>query len=159
MTAEYWQGNLSTSMEMGVVTILLKQPVSPHLMRRRPHSSRLPCHSIFERRIVPQVESSCANWRSMFIHATFGRGRSQWQTLIVFINEADTLFGKRRNVRDVHHKYANQEVAYLLQRVEGYNGLVILATNLRRNIDKPSFAAKPAAPPGALPAPDTSRPH
>ncbi|MGB4850300.1 MAG: ATP-binding protein, partial [Saprospiraceae bacterium] len=39
-------------------------------------------------------------------------------------------------IRDAHDKYANQEVAYLLQRVEGYNGLVILATNQRNNIDE-----------------------
>ena len=45
------------------------------------------------------------------------------------------LFGKRTGIRDAHDKYANQEIAYLLQRVEGYNGLVILATNQRTNID------------------------
>ena len=55
---------------------------------------------------------------------------------ILFFDEADALFGKRTNVRDAHDKYANQEVAYLLQRVEGYNGLVILATNQRSNIDE-----------------------
>lgn len=54
---------------------------------------------------------------------------------ILFFDEADALFGKRTNVRDAHDKYANQEVAYLLQRVEGFNGLVILATNQRANID------------------------
>ncbi len=54
---------------------------------------------------------------------------------ILFFDEADALFGKRTNVRDAHDKYANQEVSYLLQRVEGYNGLVILATNFKNNID------------------------
>lgn len=54
---------------------------------------------------------------------------------VLFFDEADALFGKRTNVRDAHDKYANQEVAYLLQRVEDYNGLVILATNLKSNID------------------------
>jgi len=48
---------------------------------------------------------------------------------------ADALFGKRTDIRDAHDKYANQEVAYLLQRIEGYNGLVILATNQRGNMD------------------------
>jgi hypothetical protein len=48
---------------------------------------------------------------------------------------ADALFGKRTDIRDAHDKYANQEVAYLLQRVENYNGLVILASNQRSNID------------------------
>lgn len=54
---------------------------------------------------------------------------------ILFFDEADALFGKRTNVRDAHDKYANQEVSYLLQRVENYNGLVILATNFKSNID------------------------
>ncbi|MDN3514417.1 MAG: ATP-binding protein [Candidatus Brocadia sp.] len=54
---------------------------------------------------------------------------------ILFFDEADALFGKRTDIRDAHDKYANQEVAYLLQRVEGYNGLVILATNQRGNVD------------------------
>lgn len=54
---------------------------------------------------------------------------------ILFFDEADALFGKRTDIRDAHDKYANQEVAYLLQRIEGYNGLVILATNRRDNID------------------------
>lgn len=55
---------------------------------------------------------------------------------ILFFDEADALFGKRTNVRDAHDKYANQEVSYLLQRIEGYKGLVILATNLKTNIDE-----------------------
>lgn len=55
---------------------------------------------------------------------------------ILFFDEADALFGKRTNVRDAHDKYANQEVAYLLQRVEDYNGLVILASNFKSNIDE-----------------------
>jgi len=54
---------------------------------------------------------------------------------ILFFDEADALFGKRTDIRDAHDKYANQEVSYLLQRIEGYNGLVILATNQRGNID------------------------
>jgi AAA+ superfamily predicted ATPase len=54
---------------------------------------------------------------------------------ILFFDEADALFSKRTDIRDAHDKYANQEVAYLLQRVEGYNGLVILASNQRANID------------------------
>ncbi|MDZ4819919.1 MAG: ATP-binding protein [Planctomycetota bacterium] len=54
---------------------------------------------------------------------------------ILFFDEADALFGKRTDIRDAHDKYANQEVAYLLQRVEGFSGLVILATNQRGNID------------------------
>jgi len=54
---------------------------------------------------------------------------------ILFFDEADALFGKRTTVRDAHDKYANQEVAYLMERIENHNGLVILATNLKSNID------------------------
>jgi ATPase family associated with various cellular activities (AAA) len=54
---------------------------------------------------------------------------------ILLFDEADALFGKRSEVRDAHDRYANVEVAYLLQRIEGYAGAVILTTNLRQNID------------------------
>lgn len=55
---------------------------------------------------------------------------------ILFFDEADAIFGKRTNVRDAHDKYANQEVSYLLQRIEAHPGLVILASNLKDNIDQ-----------------------
>ena len=55
---------------------------------------------------------------------------------MLFFDEADALFGKRSEVADAHDRYANIEVAYLLQRLESYDGLVVLATNLQRNIDQ-----------------------
>lgn len=61
--------------------------------------------------------------------------RAEDKGWILFFDEADALFGKRTNVRDAHDKYANQEVSYLLQRIEDYNGLIILATNMKNNID------------------------
>lgn len=61
--------------------------------------------------------------------------RAEDKGWILFFDEADALFGKRTNVRDAHDKYANQEVSYLLQRIEDFNGLIILATNMRSNID------------------------
>ena len=54
---------------------------------------------------------------------------------ILFFDEADALFGKRSEVRDAHDRYANIEIAYLLQKMEEYEGVVILATNLRKNMD------------------------
>ena len=54
---------------------------------------------------------------------------------VLFFDEADALFGKRSEVRDAHDRYANVEVAYLLQRMEAFDGIVILATNLRSNLD------------------------
>lgn len=61
--------------------------------------------------------------------------RAEDKGWILFFDEADALFGKRTNVRDAHDKYANQEVSYLLQRIEDYNGVIILATNMKNNID------------------------
>jgi SpoVK/Ycf46/Vps4 family AAA+-type ATPase len=55
---------------------------------------------------------------------------------ILFFDEADAVFGKRSEVRDSHDRYANIEVAYLLQKMEEYDGIVILATNLRKNLDE-----------------------
>jgi AAA+ superfamily predicted ATPase len=54
---------------------------------------------------------------------------------ILFFDEADSIFGKRSEVKDAHDRYANIEVGYLLQKMEEYDGVVILATNLRKNID------------------------
>jgi hypothetical protein len=54
---------------------------------------------------------------------------------ILFFDEADAVFGKRTSVKDSHDKYANQEVSYLLQRIENHPGLVILASNLKSNLD------------------------
>jgi hypothetical protein len=54
---------------------------------------------------------------------------------ILFFDEADSLFGKRTSTSSSNDKYANQEVAYLLQRIEDYPGLILLATNLKLNID------------------------
>ena len=54
---------------------------------------------------------------------------------VLFFDEADALFGKRTEVSDAHDRYANLETAYLLQRLERFDGLAILATNLKQNID------------------------
>ena len=55
---------------------------------------------------------------------------------ILFFDEADSIFGKRSEVKDAHDRYANIEVGYLLQRMEDYKGVAILATNLRANLDE-----------------------
>jgi hypothetical protein len=57
---------------------------------------------------------------------------------ILFFDEADALFGKRTSVSSAHDRYANQETSYLLQRIEDFSGLVILASNNKANID-PAF--------------------
>lgn len=55
---------------------------------------------------------------------------------ILFFDEADALFGRRSEVKDSHDRYANIEIDYLLQRMEEYEGIVILATNFQKNIDE-----------------------
>lgn len=55
--------------------------------------------------------------------------------ILLFFDEADAIFGKRSEVRDARDRYANIEISYLLQRLECYRGLAILATNLPENID------------------------
>jgi AAA+ superfamily predicted ATPase len=60
---------------------------------------------------------------------------AQSSNAILFFDEADAIFGKRSEVKDAHDRYANVEVAYLLQKMEEYEGIVILATNFRKNID------------------------
>ena len=57
---------------------------------------------------------------------------------VLLFDEADALFGKRTEVKDAHDRHANIEAGYLLQRVEAFNGIAILTTNARQNID-PAF--------------------
>lgn len=61
--------------------------------------------------------------------------RAEHKEWILFFDEADALFGKRTNVQSSHDKYANQEVSFLLQRVEDFSGLLILASNYKSNMD------------------------
>lgn len=61
--------------------------------------------------------------------------KAEHKNWILFFDEADALFSKRSDGDSSNDRFANQEVAYLLQRVENYNGMVILATNLKQNID------------------------
>ncbi|WP_159058580.1 ATP-binding protein, partial [Streptomyces europaeiscabiei] len=55
---------------------------------------------------------------------------------VLLFDEADAVFGKRSEVKDSHDKYANMESAYLLQRLESFDGIALLTTNLRANIDE-----------------------
>jgi hypothetical protein len=61
---------------------------------------------------------------------------AQASSAVLFFDEADALFGKRSEVKDARDRYANIEIAYLLQQIEVYDGIVVLATNLRQNLDE-----------------------
>ena len=63
-------------------------------------------------------------------------GEAESSSAILFFDEADALFGKRSEVKDAHDRYANIEVSYLLQRMEDYDGIIILASNFRQNMDE-----------------------
>jgi len=62
--------------------------------------------------------------------------RAEHKDWILFFDEADALFGKRTDNDTANDRFANQEIAYLLQRIENYNGMVILASNLKNHLDK-----------------------
>ncbi len=62
--------------------------------------------------------------------------QAEHKNWILFFDEADALFGKRTNISDAHDKFANQEVSYLLQRVEDFDGVVILSSNYKSNLDE-----------------------
>ena len=62
--------------------------------------------------------------------------RLQGKNCMLFFDEADSLFGKRSDVKDAHDRYANQEVSYLLQRIEKFDGLTVLASNFENNMDE-----------------------
>lgn len=62
--------------------------------------------------------------------------KAEHKDWILFFDEADSLFSKRTESNSSNDRFANQEVAYLLQRIENYNGMVILASNLKQNIDQ-----------------------
>ena len=64
--------------------------------------------------------------------------RAEKKNLLLLFDEADALLGKRSEVKDSHDRYANLEVAYLLQRMEGYGGIAILAVNNKESVD-PTF--------------------
>lgn len=83
---------------------------------------------------IPSVVSKYIGETEKNLKAVFREGeRSQ---AILFFDEADALFSKRTEVKDSHDKYSNMEAAYMLQRMEEYSGIVILATNYPQNIDK-----------------------
>jgi hypothetical protein len=83
---------------------------------------------------LSQVVSKYIGETEKNLEAVFKRAESKdW---LLFFDEADALFGKRTNVQSAHDKYANQEVSYLLQRVEDFPGLLILASNYKNNLDE-----------------------
>lgn len=82
---------------------------------------------------LSQVVSKYIGETEKKLHQIFDEAQSS--NSILFFDEADALFGKRSEVKDAHDRYANIEVGYLLQKMEEYDGIAILATNLQQNMD------------------------
>jgi len=83
---------------------------------------------------LSQVVSKYIGETEKNLHQIFGE--AQASNAILFFDEADALFGKRSEIKDAHDRYANIEVGYLLQKMEEYEGIAILATNLRDHLDE-----------------------
>lgn len=83
---------------------------------------------------LSQVVSKYIGETEKNLHEIFGEARKSGA--ILFFDETDALFGKRSEVKDAHDKYANIETAYLLQKMEEYDGISVMATNLLNNIDE-----------------------
>lgn len=81
--------------------------------------------SLIVSKYIGETEKNLANLFNQAEH-------KKW---ILFFDEADALFSKRTDIRDAHDKYANQDAAYLLQRIETFDGIIILATNYQNNLD------------------------
>jgi SpoVK/Ycf46/Vps4 family AAA+-type ATPase len=83
---------------------------------------------------LSQVVSKYIGETEKNLHEVFREARRSYA--ILFFDEADALFGKRSEVKDAHDRYSNIEIGYLLQKMEEYDGIAILATNLRQNMDE-----------------------
>ena len=83
---------------------------------------------------LSQVVSKYIGETEKNISQTFQEAKTS--NSILFFDEADALFGKRSEVKDAHDRFANIETSYLLQKMEEHEGIVILASNLRNNMDQ-----------------------
>lgn len=83
---------------------------------------------------LPALVSKYIGETEKNLKAVFQEGEKS--QAVLFFDEADVLFSKRTEIKDSHDKYSNMEAAYMLQRLEEYSGIVILATNFPQNIDE-----------------------
>jgi len=83
--------------------------------------------------------------------------RAESSNVVLLFDEADALFGKRTDVKDAHDRYANQQTNYLLQRIEGYDGIVLLTSNSRSRFDTAFTRRLDAILEFPLPQPDERR--
>lgn len=115
----------------GVVVLFAGPPGTGKTMAAQVLSKKLgmPLYKIDLAQIVSKyIGETEENLRVIFDEA-------EKSNIILMIDEMDALFGKRTKTKDSHDRYANMETSYLLQRIESYEGIVVMATNLLKNID------------------------
>ena len=83
---------------------------------------------------LPEIVSKFIGETEKNLEQVFAQ--AEGKSWILFFDEADALFGKRSETKDSHDRYANAEISYLLERIQNYSGLAILATNSKNNIDE-----------------------
>lgn len=131
---EEW--NLKKSYPYGrAVTVLLTGPPGT--------GKTMSAHAIAQSLGIPLYQVNLSNIVDKYIgetekHLEEAFSFAEKTNMVLFFDEADSLFGKRSEVSDAKDKYANTEVSYLLQRLEQYHGTAIMATNFQNNID-PAF--------------------
>lgn len=128
----YAQGEFSEKIKSGYVTMLYGPPGTGKTMTVAVMAKELgiDVYCIDLSRVVSKyIGETEKNLEKVF-------QRLESKRCILLFDEADALFGKRSEVKAANDRYANQEVAYLLQRIEKYPGLVILTSNYNQNLDK-----------------------
>lgn len=127
-----WNFNQKISLGRGTSALFVGQPGTGKTMAAEiiAHDLELDMYKIDLSSIVSKyIGETEKNLSKIFQEA-------EYSNAILFFDEADALFGKRSEVKDSHDRYANIEVNYLLQKMEEYDGMVILASNFRKNMDE-----------------------
>jgi len=128
---ETWRIDPAHSVRDGIAALFVGQPGTGKSMAAEVIAADLGydvCRVDLSAVVSKYIGETEKNLESIFRAAELGEG-------VLLFDEADALFGKRSEVRDAHDRYANMEVAYLLQRLERYRGVVILTSNLNGNLD------------------------
>ena len=132
LVQEEWGFNQKLSLGKGLTVLFAGQPGTGKTMAADviAHELQLDLYKIDLSQVVSKyIGETEKNLNRIFTAATHSNA-------ILLFDEADALFGKRSEVKDAHDRYANIETSYLLQKMEEYDGVAILTTNLQSNMDE-----------------------
>jgi AAA+ superfamily predicted ATPase len=132
LVQEEWGFNQKLSLGQGLTVLFAGQPGTGKTMAAEviAHALQLDLYKIDLSQVVSKyIGETEKNLNRIFTAATHANA-------ILLFDEADALFGKRSEVKDAHDRYANIETSYLLQKMEEYDGVAILTTNLQSNMDE-----------------------